>query len=146
MPRKQGPKSLDDWITDRVRELSMSLGELANKAHVERTTLSNIRNGKTRGHPKSVRNIEAALGWALGSIEAIRDGGEPTVVDPMAALAGQPPSFRAPGYVPVTATDADDPAVQLRQIRQRMGATAFWREIEQMRDEDATLRGSASAS
>ena len=139
MPRKQGPKSLDDWITDRVRELSMSLGELADKAHVERTTLINIRKGKTRGHPKTVRNIEAALGWTLGSIEAVRGGGEPTLVADV-----QPRPAATAQFGPLIA--GDDPAVQLRQIRQRLGATAFWAIIEQMRDEDATLRGSASAS
>ncbi|MFI7678523.1 helix-turn-helix domain-containing protein [Actinophytocola sp. NPDC049390] len=137
--------SRDILMDERRKQLGLSWDEVAQAAGVSKNTLLSIRRGGD-SYPKTIRNVEAALQWALGSIAAIDEAREPTPVDPRAVVAGQPPAFRAPGYTPITAADADDPAIQLRQIRQRLGATAFWAVIEQMRDEDATLRGSASAS
>lgn len=138
MAHKKSGRTLDDWIKERVSQLSMGLTELANKAGISKETLLKVRRGEG-GYPKTIRNVEAALGWALGSIETIKAGGEPTAVDVDAVLRNQTAGMYA---VP-----SDDPAVQLRDIRQRMGQTAFWREIVAMSDEDGTtLRGSASAS
>lgn len=120
-------------MTARKNERGMSWDEVAEKAEVSRQTLSNIRGGGN-AYPKTIRNVEAVFGWALGSIAAIDDGREPTVLkDPLTEQ-----------WLPVP--DGDDPAVQLRAIRQRMGATAFWREVEAMRSEETTLGSSASAS
>lgn len=134
MARSKQARTLDDYMTERVRQLGMSWAELEARAGVTKKTMLHIRAGGN-SYPKTIRNVEAALGWALGSIEAVKAGGEPTVVDVDAVL-------RAPSvglYHPAPA--ADDPAVQLRQLRARMGATAFWREINMIRDEEEATLG-----
>jgi transcriptional regulator with XRE-family HTH domain len=134
MARKRQTPTRGDRMDARRKQLGMSWEEVAKAAGLDRVTVFNIRNG-ANGHPKSIRNIEAALGWTLGSIAEIDAGREPVVVtDPLAS----PTAFFTP------AVETDDPAVQLRALRQRMGAIAFWREIEVMREgETTTVSGSA---
>lgn len=123
--KKRQPQTLADWMNDRRLELSMSWDEVEKKAGVTKNTMLSIRRGDGDSYPKTIRNVEAALGWALGSISAIKAGREPRVVDVDAVIARQ-------------TVDVDDPAVQLRALLRRMGPTAFWREIGVMHTEGDT--------
>ena len=65
-------------VRKRRGELKMSQDDLAAAASLSSSTIRHIESA-TRNTPnsRSMRLIEGALGWASGSIDAIRDGGEP---------------------------------------------------------------------
>lgn len=108
----------------------MSWEELALQASIGRETLRRIREGA--GGPKAVRNVEAVLGWRVGSMTDIDEGGEPTVDEVVPA----------PAHVQLGALTEDYPA-RLRALRVAMGPAAFWREVGAMQaEEDARATGS----
>src|ERR1044072_5958518 len=126
-------KTREDWIDERRRELGMSWYALASRVHSSTEALRNVRRGGN-AYPKTVRNLEATLGWALGSLMAIDHGGAPTVVSSIDMVTPSVP-------IRLALATEDDPALQLRSIRDRLGHTAFWLLVDQMRsEEDATKR------
>lgn len=128
-PRRDAKRTRKDWIVERAAELGISLDELAQRAGIVRQTLYQIRDGR-RGHPRTMRNIEAQLRWAPGSLDDIDAGREPTLVDVAAVLAR--PAFQPP---------ATDPREQLRAIRRQLGPVAFWTEIGVMQAEEKEAYG-----
>lgn len=135
MARKKQVHPRDERMDKRRKQLGLSWDEVAQAARVDRVTVFNIRNG-ANGHPKTMRNLEGALRWVIGKgISEIDAGREPVeVTDPLATQ-----------LAPAAAL-GDDLAGQLRALRQRMGAAAFWQEIGAMQAEEATLSSSTSAS
>jgi transcriptional regulator with XRE-family HTH domain len=77
-----------DWVAlgialrERRAVLRLTQEELASLAGVHAGTVKNYEAGK-RGYdkiPKGALQIEKALGWASGSVLAVLNGGEPTLV------------------------------------------------------------------
>lgn len=66
---------------DRARlDMGLSKLDLARVAKVGRSTIAELINrGKLPMRPGTRQRIEAALGWAEGSFEAVLDGGEPSL-------------------------------------------------------------------
>lgn len=59
----------------------MTQADVAIKASVSARSVHNLESGATWPQAANRERIEQALGWAPGSLEAIRDGGEPTELD-----------------------------------------------------------------
>lgn len=73
--------SLRLHIRARRTELGdLSQGDLAAKAGVVRNTVAKLEKG-LKLEESAETKIERALGWRLGSIDAIRGGGEPTLLE-----------------------------------------------------------------
>lgn len=69
---------LGDAVERYISEQGMQYTEVAERARFSIETLSKIRKG-VRVSPVTYRKLERALGWAGGSVDAVRAGGEPTV-------------------------------------------------------------------
>lgn len=69
-----------DSMTARRDELGMSQQDLANAAGVGLSSVGRLERGQIIA-PKIEKRIEEALGWRRGSIDAIRAGREPTLLD-----------------------------------------------------------------
>ncbi|MGW1682468.1 helix-turn-helix domain-containing protein [Saccharopolyspora sp. NPDC002376] len=67
-----------------------SQGDLAEAAGVARNTVASLERGLALREGKEAA-IERALGWRLGSIDTLRNGGEPT---PAEAQPSPPPELR----------------------------------------------------
>ncbi|RAJ54920.1 helix-turn-helix protein [Streptomyces sp. KhCrAH-43] len=74
-----------DWVRlghaiEAARDAKgMTQVALAEAADVSESTIQNLEAGKERvRQPPSVKKVEAALGWAPGSADAVLTGGEPT--------------------------------------------------------------------
>ncbi|MFJ6487030.1 helix-turn-helix domain-containing protein [Streptomyces californicus] len=74
-----------DWVRlghaiEAARDAKgMTQVALATAADVSESTIQNLEAGKARvRQPPSVKKVEAALGWAPGSADAVLAGGEPT--------------------------------------------------------------------
>lgn len=67
-----------DQVVTRRAELGLSRAELARRADVDPKTLQTLEQNRRWPQDVNRAKIEQALGWAPGSLEAIRDGGEPT--------------------------------------------------------------------
>jgi len=130
MARKR--KSRAEWIRERMQELQLTQVEVLKTTGLARQTFKRIERGEGT-HPRSIRNVEAALNWTLGSIGAIDEGHAPVVVDTDAVLARPLPG-------PRSRPETDDLSAMLRVIRQRMGPAAFWREVGVMEGEESTER------
>jgi hypothetical protein len=76
------PTRLFTLLDQRRQELELlRWRDLADLAGVNEATIRTIcaREGRpSMRQVKAERKLEAALGWAAGSLQAIRDGGEPT--------------------------------------------------------------------
>ncbi|OFU55776.1 hypothetical protein HMPREF3121_05545 [Corynebacterium sp. HMSC11E11] len=59
----------------------MTQADVAIKASVSARSVHNLESGATWPQAANRERIEQALGWAPGSLETIRDGGEPTELD-----------------------------------------------------------------
>jgi len=106
----------------RRRALGMSWEELALKAQVGRETLRRIREGG--GGPKAVRNVEASLGWRIGSVADIDDGGEPRVIDTDDVLRR-----------PVSSGGPESVIDRLREIWLQVGTITFWAAVQTLQAE-----------
>ncbi|MGW3298415.1 helix-turn-helix transcriptional regulator [Streptomyces rubiginosohelvolus] len=86
-----------DWVRlghaiEAARDAKgMTQVALAEAADVSESTVQNLEAGKERKRqPPSVKKVEAALGWAPGSADAVLAGGEPT------SLSAAPSSDASP--------------------------------------------------
>jgi transcriptional regulator with XRE-family HTH domain len=111
----------NDWdrlaraIRERRRVLDLTQQQLADAARVTRTTVKNLEGARkpTSRLPSSMGALEQALGWAVGSGEAVLAGGEPTPAAPPQdthqSLTGLPASVLDElGAGEVYATDIHD--------------------------------------
>ena len=65
-------------VVERRTTLGMNQRDLAMRADVTPATLRSLEQDRRWPQDVNRAKIEQALGWAPGSLEAIRDGGEPT--------------------------------------------------------------------
>lgn len=72
--------SVGDAVVIRRGELEISRAELARRADVDPKTLQALEQGTRWPQAVNRAKIERALGWKTGSLETIRDGGEPTII------------------------------------------------------------------
>ncbi len=79
-------KALGRVVAARRAALEMTQTDVAIKASVSARSIHNLESGATWPQVANRERIEHALGWAPGSLEAIREGGEPV------ELAGDEPS------------------------------------------------------
>lgn len=84
-------------IAYRRNELRLSQKEIAIVADVSPRTIHNLESGSTWPHASNRIAIERALRWAPGSLDAIRDGGEPTELAEPAETVGVEKPTPAPG-------------------------------------------------
>lgn len=69
-----------DAMDAQRAELGIKWSDVAKRADMSVKTLERFRNGKLSAYSRgNIRAIERALGWERGSIDAIRNGGEPTL-------------------------------------------------------------------
>ncbi len=91
----------------------MSQDDLAASATLSNSTIRQIEGGM-RVHPnsRSMRMLEGALGWTTGSLDAIRDGGEPTLLEGRSER--QPGDMqRQIGYMTAVLNNAGDNGARL---------------------------------
>ncbi|MGC4925627.1 helix-turn-helix domain-containing protein [Streptomyces sp. DT117] len=100
-----------DWVRlghaiEAARDAKgMTQVALAEAADVSESTVQNLESGKARvRQPPSVKKVEAALGWAPGSADAVLAGGEPTPTTPELPLG--------------TSAAGDQPGLPLRIIQE----------------------------
>lgn len=132
-----------DQVVTRRAELGLSRAELARRADVDPKTLQTLEQDRRWPQDVNRAKIEQALGWAPGSLEAIRDGGEPT------ELAGDGPSQSKPLFPGGTA-DAKRIINETAEAMHRPGTTlgdfdettrAFFDKVTQL----ATINGLVGA-
>lgn len=75
-------------IAYRRNELRLSQKEVAIVADVSPRTIHNLESGSTWPHASNRIAIERALRWAPGSLDAIKNGGEPTELAEPAETVG----------------------------------------------------------
>lgn len=68
-------------IAQRRTALGMTQADLAQAAEITVRTIGSVERDETWPRKKTLTAIERALGWAPGSLEQIRDGGDPTPLD-----------------------------------------------------------------
>jgi transcriptional regulator with XRE-family HTH domain len=119
-PRDWG--RLARYVRERREDLGFTQEDVATKGGPSTATLRLIENGTQETYrQKSLRQLEAALGWEPGSVRKILDGGEPVI-------AGRGPSR------------ASDPAIQY--LRETPGLSPEFREalvglVLAMREDEA---------
>lgn len=69
-------------VQTRRSELGLSRAELARRADVDPKTLQSLEQDARWPLDVNRARIEAELGWAPGSLDSLREGGEPTLLQP----------------------------------------------------------------
>jgi transcriptional regulator with XRE-family HTH domain len=91
---------LADQVAARMRLLSLTVGQVAERAGLSRTTVSDILNNRRPHLSVATKGkLESALGWRIGSVDAIESGGQPgeaeTTAEVVALLTGASARQRA---------------------------------------------------
>lgn len=69
---------LDAAMAARADELGMGWVDIADEAGIRVETLRSLRRGNNQPSRTTKRKLDRALGWKLGSIDAVLAGGDPT--------------------------------------------------------------------
>lgn len=92
-----GTMSTGEQVVKRRAELGLSRAAAAKLAGVDPKTLQSLEQDTRWPHDTNRAKIERALRWAPGSLDAIRDGGEPTeLAEPAETVSVEKPT-PAPG-------------------------------------------------
>lgn len=91
--------ALDQLMNDSRQRLHVRWAEVARRANMTVQNLGRIRRGTISISWEAAQGIEAALQWERGSVEAVLNGGTPTLL-PVQASDNQP----APAERPVSNT------------------------------------------
>lgn len=83
-------EALEAAMESRRVELRMSWRDVSREAGLSYEGLRAIRRGDRNPNAVTKRGIEVALRWAPGSVDAILDGGEPTLTDTSAPTPSAP--------------------------------------------------------
>lgn len=85
---------LERAMEERRLELDPPLNwtQVARSAHISPQALRAIRRGEYRPSRITARDLDRALHWALGSVEAVYEGGGPTPVGSPEADSGAAPA------------------------------------------------------
>lgn len=78
MAEPENDYPLSERVRARLDELGLSIMEWKRRSGVSDATLRRIREGERFSVPKE-RAAERGLGWAPGSFDSVRAGGEPTL-------------------------------------------------------------------
>jgi hypothetical protein len=106
--------ALSEAIVRRLESEGLSLSEWARRSKVSPTKLGALKSGVPPVTAPLRRRAEAALGWAPRSIEAILDGGQPT-------LLVQPATEEPPAAVTEVAFSAAPGVIEaLRATEERL--------------------------
>ena len=108
-------------VVERRTTLGMNQRDLAMRADVTPATLRSLEQDRRWPQDVNRAKIEQALGWAPGSLEVIRDGGEPT------ELADDEPSQSTiPGLDDLTVGDVRAmPPERRREVLQQLALPGF---------------------
>jgi DNA-binding XRE family transcriptional regulator len=111
----------EEKMDARRIELRLTWTQVAERAALNRDTLTAFRAGRGRPNPLTKRGVEDALEWASGSIDSIDGGGEP-ILKEAAASNERPPGANTPAYLddhsPSRATP-EEIAITLTRAAQR---------------------------
>jgi transcriptional regulator with XRE-family HTH domain len=81
MTPTRGPdwKRLGRYVRARREQLGLLQDEFSVQSGVSRFTLYKLETAQQTGYRRETfRDLEAGLGWATGSVDAILEGGEPS--------------------------------------------------------------------
>lgn len=104
--------NVGEIVVKRRAELGLSRAATAKLAGVDPKTLQSLERDERWPHDTNRVKIERALQWAPGSLDALRDGGEPTELQQPAAA---PAVDKRPPRVDSTAEEAARGVTELRQ-------------------------------
>ena len=94
--------------------------DLANDLPITDRTLADIEHGVREASRGTYAALENRLGWAPGSIEAVRTGGEPAEARPVAAQQQQQPQLQQQAPAAPTSLDAVPTEELLLELRRRI--------------------------
>ena len=118
----------------------MNQRDLARAADVTPTTVRSLEQDRRWPQDVNRAKIEQALGWAPGSLEAIRDGGEPAEL-----TDDEPQQSTIPGLDDLTVGDVRAmPPEQRREVLQQLALPGFDAHLSS-RDSWALARAAAGA-
>lgn len=134
------PKGLGRAVAARRAALGMTQADVAVKASVSARSVHNLESGATWPQAANRERIEQALGWAPGSLEAIRDGGEPAEL-----TDDEPQQSTIPGLDDLTVGDVRAmPPERRREVLQQLALPGFDAHLSS-RDSWALARAAAGA-
>lgn len=116
----------------------MTQADVAIKASVSARSVHNLESGATWPQAANRERIEQALGWAPGSLETIRNGGQPTELSD-----NEPSQSTIPGLDSLTVGDVRAMPVEKRREVLRQLALPGLDAIEHFRDPRALTRAAA---
>ena len=73
----ESPHRLDAAMDARRLDLHLSWRDVAREADISYETLRAVRRGENSPSPLTTRDIERALHWAAGSVDAVLGGSDP---------------------------------------------------------------------
>jgi transcriptional regulator with XRE-family HTH domain len=112
---------LDRFMNDRRLQLPKIGGktvkwfQVAERAGITVTTLTALRKGQNVPTEDTKRGVEHALAWEPGSVDAILDGGDPTVREKRVVLGTATTTGEARAVAVGTVTTEED---RLRRIEE----------------------------
>lgn len=77
--KKSARDRLAQHLDERRLDLGMKWADVAANSGLTTETLRQVRSGSSAIRPLTARAIELALGWTRGSVQAVLQGGEPTL-------------------------------------------------------------------
>lgn len=108
-------------VVERRTTLGMNQRDLAMRADVTPATLRSLEQDRRWPQDVNRAKIEQALGWAPGSLEAIRDGGEPAEL-----TDDEPSQSTIPGLDDLTVGDVRAmPTERRREVLQQLALPGF---------------------
>jgi hypothetical protein len=128
-------------IDARRRHLRLSAREAARLAHVTPQTYRNVAKSATSPRPATEHRLEYALGWAPDSIQAVREGRDPTVIrDTPAAWDDRtsPDNTAAPTSTPDTGGTPTEPGFRASPRDDGSGIIDYWM-TDEVAGEQATV-------
>lgn len=72
---------LGEVMEERRLDLDLEWNDVAAAAQISPANLRSIRKGKTNPQPLTTRRIERVFRWKAGSLDAVRNGGQPVPED-----------------------------------------------------------------
>lgn len=128
-------------LSEEMRQRGIKLGkrwvQIAKDADITTSALGAIRRGEYRPSPHTAAALDEALGWEVGSVEAILDGGEPTVREQRVVLGTATADLGGLQATAVGASEQDEDPKIRRAMELLAEATAMLEEIRQERKRGA---------
>lgn len=100
MTSDEGLIRLGQLVEGRIKELGFRYTDVTERAGFSDETLIKVRKG-VRVSAITYRKLEMAIGWDVGSCDAVQAGGEPVPAPQVSTPAAQPVAAPAPEEEPV---------------------------------------------